>query len=200
MIQLNKQVQSLSLTDTLTGAYNRLFLDQNLTKEIHRCHRLKYPLTLIFADLDHFKSINDQYGHAAGDEILRQFVNLARHCFRDDVDWIARFGGEEFVIVLPNSSAENGSLVAERIRRGLDQHTFSIQDIEIHVTCSFGVSSVNAESRATEGEAESLLACADNGLYQAKANGRNRVEIVALNNEPPPNVSTSQKLPASSDV
>ena len=179
MILLHKQVESLSLTDPLTQCYNRLFLDQNLTKELHRCYRVRYPLTLIFADLDYFKKINDEHGHAAGDEILKQFVSLARDSIRDDVDWIARFGGEEFVIVLPNSNAHNGSLVAERIRASLNAQTFSVNQTEIRVTCSFGVSSVNLDGRKPE--AGTLLAQADDGLYQAKAKGRNRVETIAVN-------------------
>ena len=180
MIQLNKQVESLSVTDSLTNSHNRFYLEKNLTKELHRCYRVKYPLTLIFADLDHFKNINDQYGHGVGDEILKSFVEIAKNSIRDDVDWIARYGGEEFVIVLPNSNAENGSRVAERIRTSLDAQNFQIEGNQIHVTCSFGVSAVNNEDQNTK--AETLLAQADNGLYKAKANGRNRVEIVSKNN------------------
>ena len=119
LVRLNKKVKELSLTDPLTHCFNRLYLDKNLTREIQRCRRMNYPLAIIFADLDHFKAINDNYGHQAGDEILTYFVKAAQSSIRENVDWIARFGGEEFVFVLPNSTAKNGAVVAERVRSKL---------------------------------------------------------------------------------
>lgn len=175
MIELNKQVRSLSITDPLTHCFNRLYLDRHLTRELHRSYRMQYPLTLIFADLDHFKAINDQYGHHVGDKILKEFVKVTNDSIRNDVDWIARYGGEEFVIVLPNSDAENGKMVAERIRESLNKQNFSVSNHSIDVTCSFGVSSVQLDQQMPH--ADTLIAQADSGLYQAKANGRNRVEL-----------------------
>ncbi|REL26535.1 GGDEF domain-containing protein [Thalassotalea euphylliae] len=176
MIALNKEVQSLSIIDGLTKAYNRHYLDANLTKEIHRSQRLNYPLTVIFADLDHFKQINDTYGHQIGDKVLIEFVNIAATSVREDVDWIARFGGEEFVIVLPNADSDYGASIAERIRQDIDQHLFEFDGQALSVSSSFGVVSIASEGN--NASMENIIACADSGLYKAKANGRNCVEVV----------------------
>ena len=176
MIALNKEVMALSTTDPLTNAYNRRFLDTNLTKEIHRSERLNYPLTVIFADLDHFKTVNDNYGHQAGDKVLTQFVDIARDFIRQDIDWIARFGGEEFLLVLPYTDAKHGAQIAERIRNKLNHSKFQVAEHELTVSCSFGVASSNGDTQKSSLNA--LLSAADSGLYRAKNKGRNRVEIV----------------------
>ncbi|REL35277.1 sensor domain-containing diguanylate cyclase [Thalassotalea euphylliae] len=185
MIALTKEVQSLSITDPLTGAYNRRYLDANLSKEIHRSQRLNYPITVIFTDLDHFKSVNDEYGHQLGDKVLADFVSIARKCIREDVDWIARFGGEEFIAVLPNADADYGALIAERIRQEVSEHLFEFEDKQVSISSSFGVVAIdnndhNASAECVIASAEKLIATADDGLYKAKEKGRNRVEVVNL--------------------
>ena len=180
LIKLNSKVKTLSLTDPLTHCYNRLYLEDSLNKEIQRSYRFKIPLTVIFADLDHFKKINDQEGHNAGDIVLKEFVQLVSTSIRNNVDWIARFGGEEFIITLPNTSAENGAKLANRIREKVSQHNFVLADKPIHVSCSFGVTEIDFNK--DELNAEQLTSNADQALYKAKENGRNRVEIFTEKN------------------
>ena len=175
LIKLNSKVKTLSLTDPLTSCYNRLYLEDSLNKEIQRSYRFKVPLTVIFADLDHFKQINDQEGHNAGDIVLKQFVQLVNTSIRNNVDWIARYGGEEFIIILPNTSAENGAKLANRIREIVSQHSFVLADKPLHVSCSFGVTEIDFNK--DELNAEQLTSNADQALYKAKEQGRNRVEI-----------------------
>lgn len=93
LIKLNKEVKYLSMKDPLTQCYNRLYLDKKLIEEIQRCYRVGYPISIIFADIDHFKKINDDYGHNVGDAVLQQFVAISQECIREDSDWLARFGG-----------------------------------------------------------------------------------------------------------
>ena len=178
MIALTKEVQNLSVIDPLTGAYNRRFLDVSLTKEVHRSQRLNYPLTIIFADLDHFKHINDEYGHQLGDKVLAEFVAITRTCIREDVDWIARFGGEEFIVVLPNAESDYGASIAERIRTQVSEHSFEFEGKNVSISSSFGV--VSIEKNYDDTSAEKLIASADDGLYKAKEKGRNRVEVIKL--------------------
>jgi diguanylate cyclase (GGDEF)-like protein len=177
LIKLNKKVKSLSLTDPLTNCYNRLYLEDNLNKEIQRSYRFKTPLSIIFADLDHFKKINDQQGHNAGDTVLKKFVQLVNTCIRNDVDWVARYGGEEFIITLPNTNAENGAVLANRIRQEVSQCRFISGKKSFQVSCSFGISEINLNGN--ELNAEQLTSNADQALYKAKDKGRNRVEIFA---------------------
>ncbi|WP_144394677.1 GGDEF domain-containing protein [Pleionea sediminis] len=174
-LNLANKVKQISRRDPLTGCYNRLYLDKELPKEINRSLRIHYPLTVIFVDVDHFKKINDSYGHSVGDSILKSFVDIAQTCIRDGTDWVARFGGEEFVIVLTNSDSEKGVLVAERVRERVEQYIFRQDDIEINITCSFGVAALETFERQIR--AETLLKQADVALYIAKDSGRNRVEL-----------------------
>ncbi len=101
----NQRNRILSITDALTGAYNRRYLMEQLPREVERCRRYAYPLSVLMCDLDHFKQINDQRGHAAGDDVLQQFAARAQKSIRSNSDWIARYGGEEFLIVLPETRA-----------------------------------------------------------------------------------------------
>jgi diguanylate cyclase (GGDEF)-like protein len=174
LLKLNTKVKKLSLTDPLTSCYNRLYLDDNLDKEIQRAYRYKNPLTVLFVDLDHFKNINDQHGHNVGDIVLKKFVQLATVCIRHEVDWVARYGGEEFIIVLPNTRAENGAVTANRIREKVSQYDFILAGKSVPVSCSFGVSEINFNE---EFNAQRLTSNADKALYKAKEKGRNRVEI-----------------------
>lgn len=175
LIKLNKKVKALSVTDPLTGCYNRLYLDNNLAKEMQRTYRFKNQLTVLFADLDHFKKINDQQGHNAGDTVLKKFVQIVNSCVRNDVDWIARYGGEEFIIILPNTNAESGAITANRIRERVGQYKFVSDKSYFQVSCSFGVSETYYNNN--ELNIEQLTNNADQALYKAKDKGRNRVEI-----------------------
>ncbi len=162
----HQELERLAMRDTLTGAWNRRYLGEITQQEILRMERYGHPVSLIFIDLDHFKQINDTHGHAAGDAVLSAFCDVARQCMRA-TDMLGRWGGEEFVIAMPNSGLMIASLLAERIRTAMMAHQFPLVG---SVTASFGV----AECRAGE-TWECWLARADAALYSAKQAGRNRV-------------------------
>ena len=161
---------ALTVTDPLTGCFNRRHLDARLGEEVLRCRRSGLPLAVIMADLDHFKRVNDTLGHGAGDTLLRGIAGLFRGAMRERIDWVARFGGEEFVIVLPDTSPEAAVAVAERLRAAVASARFMHDGHELRATASFGVA-----GGLDSGDAASLLARADALLYQAKAAGRDRV-------------------------
>src|ERR1700734_20399 len=112
----NQRNRILSITDALTGTYNRRYLMEQLPRELERCRRYAYPLSVLMCDIDHFKQINDARGHAAGDEVLQQFAARAQKSIRINSDWMARYGGEEFLIVLPETPFAGAMHVAEKIR------------------------------------------------------------------------------------
>jgi two-component system cell cycle response regulator len=162
--------RELTITDALTGCYNRRYLDSRLAEEVVRCRRSGLPLAIIVADLDRFKRVNDTLGHAAGDELLKGIAGLLRGAMRARIDWVARFGGEEFVVVLPDTPIEAAIAVAERLRTAIASARFMYAAGELTATASFGVAGGEDPQ-----DAASLLARADALLYQAKAAGRDRV-------------------------
>lgn len=160
--------------DGMTDCYNRRFLLEHLAAEYSFCQRHQRILSLAMFDLDHFKHVNDTFGHAAGDEVLRFFVQLVLSNIRTD-DVLARYGGEEFVVVMREIPATMGTIVAERVVRSLASTPISFHDDKIAVTVSAGVVSGPGQDTANPRE---LLQAADLLLYQAKRNGRNRVVSV----------------------
>lgn len=165
-------------TDALTGWHNRRYLEQRLAEEVARCRRERAPLTCLIIDVDHFKSVNDRFGHLAGDEVLRQLAQCIGAEVRGS-DVSARYGGEEFVVLLPRTGIEAGFLLAERIRAAVAAEPIELPDnaVRVPMTVSIGA----AEHQGGEGEedlkvaAQRLLARADVALYEAKARGRNAV-------------------------
>ncbi len=153
--------------DGLTGLWNRTYLDQRLHAELAASKRSSRPLSCIMADIDHFKKINDQYGHPIGDIVLRDFAHALITCARVE-DIICRYGGEEFAILLPGIGATGATTLAERICLAVSAKPFVAGERMIPVTCSLGVADIDTSD-------DSLIATADKALYQAKANGRNRV-------------------------
>lgn len=172
--EANTRIQQLSITDALVGTFNRRYLGEQLELEFKRALRHNRPLALALADLDHFKKINDQYGHQVGDEVLRAFVERARTSIRPSSDWIARYGGEEFVVVLPESDLSIGAAVAERIRAACAQRPLETSAGAVPVTVSFGVAVLDHSAPAAAA-IERLLRAADAALYRSKRAGRNRV-------------------------
>jgi diguanylate cyclase (GGDEF)-like protein len=171
----NEEIRKLSITDSLTGSYNRGFLMEQLPHEIKRARRYHHPTAMILCDLDHFKAVNDTYGHQAGDRVLAEFVRLIRNLLRDKIDWIARYGGEEFFIVLPETDLEGGIKVAQRICACLPEHKIRIDDQQIHITASFGVTGFDRRTPDSSVNARCIISQVDHYLYQAKQRGRNRV-------------------------
>jgi diguanylate cyclase (GGDEF)-like protein len=166
------EIRALTITDALTGCFNRRYLDERMREEVARSQRSGHPLSVIIADIDHFKRINDTYGHAGGDEVLRGTARILREEMRDRVDWVARLGGEEFVILLPEATLDAARAVAERMRLALQDAVFEHAGERIRITSSFGVATLAAQDTA-----ESVLARADQMLYRAKESNRNVVVV-----------------------
>lgn len=169
--RLHRTVERQALVDGLTGIANRRHCEQVLHAEVARADRLGTALALVLADLDDFKSVNDEHGHAAGDETLRAFAGVLAHTVRES-DFVGRWGGEEFLLLLPGADADGAARLAERLRLALAARALLGRDGGVvRVTASFGV----AQHRPG-GDAETLFAAADRALYRAKREGKDRVE------------------------
>ncbi|EYF07407.1 GGDEF domain-containing protein [Chondromyces apiculatus] len=170
-LSYHEEIYRLMTCDGLTQVHNKRSFDAALEREVSRASRYQRHLSLVVFDIDHFKRINDTRGHLAGDAVLRQFAALvSAHVRRDDV--VARVGGEEFALLLPESPRESACGVAEKLRGLIARSPFRFEDSEIPVTSSFGVASISPETPLSALE---LYRQADERLYQAKREGRNRV-------------------------
>lgn len=173
--QANAKILYLSQRDALTGCFNRGYMNDQLPREIRRAVRYRRALSLTLCDIDHFKTINDSYGHQCGDRVLKEFVESLNELIRTDSDWLARYGGEEFLLVLPETALENAERLAQRLRARIAGKTFEWQEEAIQITASFGVVGFSAGELPKGLQAEALLNRADALLYRAKKKGRNRV-------------------------
>lgn len=167
----NALLEELSRTDSLTGLLNRRFLMELLLAEFQKSSRYGTPLSLVMLDIDHFKRVNDTYGHITGDAAIKAVAQVLRREIRT-CDLAARFGGEEFAVVLPQTDQEGALIAAERCRRAVEATAIVAGDQELHITASFGVATC---PRADLGTIEQLIGAADEALYRAKGTGRNRV-------------------------
>ena len=173
----NEEIRILSVTDPLTGCYNRGYMTERLPQEIRRAKRYRHSLSLVLCDIDHFKRLNDTYGHQVGDRILKEFVQWIIQSIRNGVDWLARYGGEEFLIVIPETDTKGACYTAERLRRIISQKAIKIQGKRIHITASFGVTGIDPDTPDEKISPEAMINQADKYLYQAKQEGRNRVKV-----------------------
>jgi len=173
----NEHIRQLTVTDALLGTYNRRYLDEELSNEVDRARRYDHSLSAVMVDLDHFKNVNDQYGHVVGDEVLREVAGRARSAIRQGSDWIARYGGEEFVIVLPETPLAGAAATAEKIRAILAHTPVASTAGPLKVSASFGVSELVSSADSAKLAAASLLRRADEALYCSKLAGRNRVTL-----------------------
>lgn len=174
--EMNKELEEIAITDALTGAYNRRHFNQLLMQEQRLAERYGSTFSLIMFDIDHFKHINDDKGHDAGDAVLKQLVQAVRPMLRD-CDYLFRYGGEEFTILLPRTGLDGSYLLAERIRENVAGHTFKHNDQQMSdITISLGVVAWHeSDPKSALNGAEQLLKRADQSLYDSKENGRNRV-------------------------
>src|SRR5882762_3973269 len=179
IVELTRQVQLLSVTDSLVGTYNRRYLTDQLALEIERARRYGRPLAVLIADLDHFKRINDDHGHLTGDEVLQGFADRVRTSIRQN-DWIARYGGEEFVVVLPDTNLAAAVATAEKIRLRCASAQMATTIGALVVTASFGVAALECLSVTETATVATLLHRADVALYRSKNAGRNRVTAVEV--------------------
>ena len=171
----NSALQELALHDPLTDLYNRRFLDAALPREFARAERDGKPLAIIMTDIDHFKKVNDRYGHAAGDEALITLANVLKKSARES-DLICRYGGEEFVAIMPSMSADQALERAESWRKQMEETPVAYGDCKIGITLSAGVAAFPEHG----GSPDLLLSCADKMLYRSKEEGRNRTSVCAL--------------------
>ena len=169
---LQGKMYQLALHDTLTGLFNRRFLAETLDREFSRAKRENQPVSLLMIDIDHFKLVNDSFGHKAGDEVLKSFgEHLLTHIRQEDIAF--RYGGEEFLLVLPGAASHDSQLRADNIRKMVEDIGFSIEDRHGQITVSIGV----AEYPVNGATPDEVLTKADEALYAAKNGGRNRVEV-----------------------
>lgn len=175
-----RELERLSITDELTGLYNYRHIRELVREEFERAKRTHDPVTVAMLDLDRFKAINDTYGHQAGDEVLKQMAEILRGTARE-IDKIGRYGGEEFIVLLPGTDLDKATVFVERVRRKVAATAFDIgRDEPVRMTTSAGLASY---PEAPVRDPESLIRLADEALYAAKAAGRNRV--VRYNQIPP---------------
>jgi len=168
---LVRHFNQVVVNDSLTNIFNRRYIDERLPVDIAMSYMKKKPLSLIMADIDHFKYVNDTYGHVAGDYVLKEVAKTLKDSIRLDVDWVARYGGEEFLICLKNTGLFEAQEVAERMRLKISEGIYEYNCNKIKITTSFGVCSILNEIV----KAERLIDCADKKLYEAKRTGRNKV-------------------------
>ena len=167
------QLEKLAITDYLTGLYNIRYFYHRIDEEISRAQRYKLHLSCLMIDIDHFKKINDNYGHRAGDIVLTEFAHLLKkHTRKSDV--LARYGGEEFIVLLPQTSPEAAVSKAETIRNFIEKHRFRGIKGKNGLTVSIGISSFPVRTIKNK---EDIITAVDNALYKAKAEGRNRVVL-----------------------
>jgi len=169
----------MAMTDVLTGAHNRRYFMNHMRRELKRVRRFGGDLALVVFDIDHFKHINDRYGHAAGDLVLVEFVRRVQKCLPREFDWCARLGGEEFAVVLPQTDLAGGRVVAEKIRHSVASSVVAAVAGGIECTVSAGISGLAAFTNRNDVTIEQILSRADDCLYTSKNSGRDRVTVDA---------------------
>ncbi len=170
-----EKIKEISIKDALTGCFNRGAINASLPKELKRAERYNNPISIMLCDLDHFKRINDTYGHQTGDVVLQDVVASIEDNIRSDIDWLARYGGEEFLLVMPFTDQKGAEVIAERLRNIIEEISFEFSGEKVNVTASFGLACIDNWRELDGMPHEQFLHYADMFLYRAKEEGRNRV-------------------------
>ena len=170
--RLLEQANVAAVTDELTQIYNKRYIIERLPADMVKSHLENQPISVLMADIDHFKKVNDTYGHLAGDHILKEVAGILGKNTRQDVDWIARFGGEEFIVCLTNTDKKIAGVIADRMRKTIEDTVFSYNGEKIKLTSSFGLYTITSEEMI---DYETLIHLSDKKLYEAKKSGRNKV-------------------------
>ena len=170
----------LATTDQLTGVANRRFYAKHYPREISRAARYGHPVSVAMCDIDHFKRANDEYGHAAGDMILRECAQRMQQCLHRGSDWMARVGGDEFAVVFPETAIDRALDICRKMRDAVSSTPFVGDGMQVSLTASFGLASLKGAPKDAKRLAERLLSAADQALYQRKAAGRNGVTATKL--------------------
>jgi diguanylate cyclase (GGDEF)-like protein len=171
LAEKNQLLQAQSTTDALSGVRNRAYFDQKIAAELNRSRREQRSLAVVLLDIDFFKQVNDDFGHLAGDQVIRQVAGLIQSNLKRCSDHVCRYGGEEFALILPNTDVEGALEVAERIRSMLAAEALQVEDHQLTITISAGCYAATAQADSSP---EYYIHCADKALYQAKNAGRNR--------------------------
>nr|WP_307189581.1 GGDEF domain-containing protein [Massilia timonae] len=179
--RLQTQLKRLAERDQLTGCYNRHYLNDHLLgAELARARRFGHPVSVVLCDIDHFKHINDTFGHHQGDHVIQNFATLLQRMTRQGVDAVVRYGGEEFLLILPETGPAGATVLADRLRDAFAASTFTVDGEPVPTSASFGVAAFDFASANLRVTLPDLIVAADKQLYAAKRNGRNRVESVEL--------------------
>jgi diguanylate cyclase (GGDEF)-like protein len=181
MTHLRLMAPYMDVRDPLTGAPNRCYLLRYLPRELERSRRYNHPLAIISCDIDYFKRINDSFGHDAGDEVLQAFVVRSRTCIRQTIDWITRSGGEEFVLVLPETNLNGATRIAYLLRKVLSAQPMSTCAGPLAITVSIGVTALETAQELKSISAAELLRTADRCLYASKRLGGDRATAATAN-------------------
>lgn len=171
LVKLNEQLEEYAIKDPLTKLYNRRMMLTKFDEEISRCKRKNDVFSVILLDIDHFKQVNDNYGHNFGDEVLKIFSNLLMNSKRLE-DFVARWGGEEFLLILPHTNGKGAYAVAQRIKEKVSEYEYFYNDEKLHITATFGIAEFNKDDTS-----EKIIKKADYALYYGKENGRNQIFI-----------------------
>ena len=178
-IELLRQLEILSISDGLTGLYNRRYFDTKIFEEVRRAHRQNHDLFLALLDVDNLKEINDKYGHLAGDKLLKSVGDLIKHCIREDVDWPFRYGGDEFCVILTQVSQEQALMTSERFIQSFNEKKLPMTGLSIGLA-----KFLRSKHKNWIEDIAYLIRRADKALYKAKQTGRNRVVVDKENDKP----------------
>lgn len=173
MLSITNHIDHLLTRDELTGLYNRRYINESLPPALFDAYKKHHPMSIIYSDIDYFKMINDSYGHLSGDHVLRQISKIFQNYVTSDIGWTARYGGDEFLICLPEVDNKTAIKIAEKLRKAIMKEVIRIEGHPLHITNSFGVYTINVEKDILT--VQDIITLADKNLYLAKENGRNKV-------------------------